>query len=130
MLMPPVSRFMTPNPRAVAPCDRVSFARALMKEQNIHHLPVLDNHKLVGIVTDGDLQAAHQPDDAVSDAMNSHVAAVPDDMPIDEVITLMETDRLGSVVVIGKVGVEGIFTVTDAIRAFRDVLHRTAEGER
>jgi acetoin utilization protein AcuB len=130
MLMPPVSRYMTSNPHAVAPCDRLSSARDLMSACEIRHLPVLDNHELVGIVTDRDLIAVRRPEDNVADAMSRHVATVSHEAPIDEVIAMMEAERLGSVVIVGKAGVEGIFTLTDVMRAFCDVLRRTEDGER
>ena len=128
--MPPVSRYMTSQPHAVAPRDRLWVARDLMSEHAIRHVPVVENHELVGILSDRDLLAIHPPEDNVSDAMSRHVAAVSAETPMDEVIALMVSKRIGSVVIVGRTGVEGIFTLTDAMRAFCDVLHRNEEGER
>ena len=50
MLIPSISRYMTRAPYVLAPKDKVSTARAVMREHGVHHLPVLDrNAKLVGI---------------------------------------------------------------------------------
>src|SRR5690349_4415202 len=129
MLMPPVSRYMTPNPSVVAPRDSISTARTRMNDGNVHHLPVLDGDKLVGLVSDHDLLAIHISEDRVADAMTCHVAEVPEATPLDEVIALMDDKQLGSVVITGKAGVQGIFTLTDAMRAFCDVLRREEEGQ-
>ena len=69
MLMPSASRYMTRNPYSVTRRDLLSSARDLMSEQKIRHLPVLDGHELVGLVTDRDLLAIHTPGDRVADAM-------------------------------------------------------------
>jgi len=119
---------MTPNPHAVTMIDSVGRARELMRDRKIHHLPVIDDHSLVGIVSEHDL--AWRYDDRVGDAMTREVAAVDDETPIDEVIELMDAKHLSSVVVVGKAGVEGIFTLTDAMRAFTNVVQRTEEGDR
>ena len=86
MLMTPVSRYMTRNPHSVARHDLLSSARDLMTENAIRHVPVLDGHELVGMVTDRDLLAIHTPEDRVADAMSSDVAAVSEATPLDEVI--------------------------------------------
>jgi acetoin utilization protein AcuB len=129
MLMPSISRYMTRAPYVLAPKDKVSTARSVMREHGVHHLPVLDrNAKLVGIVSDRDLFGVSE--DLVRDAMNVDVAAVDVNASLDEVIALMQTGRITSVVVTGAQGVEGIFTATDAVRALGDVLTRADQGER
>lgn len=127
--MPPVSRYMTSNPHRIAPHDRLDDARSLMHRHDIHHLPVVDADRLVGIVSDRDL-AAMAGDDRVRDAMTGDVATVASGAGLDEVLHLMEAGKFGSVVVTGHAGIEGIFTVTDAVRAFGDLLRRLDEQER
>jgi CBS domain-containing protein len=118
MLIPSISRYMTRAPYVLAPKDKVSTARAVMREHGVHHLPVLDrNAKLVGIVSDRDL--FRMSEDLVRDAMTVDVAAVDVTASLDEVVALT-----------GSHGVEGIFTATDAVRALGDVLTRADQGER
>jgi acetoin utilization protein AcuB len=129
MLMPPVSRYMTPNPYAIGSRDTLAEARSMMQEHRIRHLPVVDEDRLVGIVSDRDL-ASCVTDDRVADAMTSDVATVNENAPLDEVVNLMDAGKFGSVVVTGKHGIEGIFTVTDAMRAFGEFLRRADAAER
>ena len=42
----------------IAPDDNLATARQLMNENRIHHLPVMDNDELVGLVTLTDVLAA------------------------------------------------------------------------
>jgi acetoin utilization protein AcuB len=50
-----VRDLMTPAPLSVSPHTPVDEARALMQQQRIRHLPVLENGRLVGIVSDRDI---------------------------------------------------------------------------
>lgn len=121
--MPPVSRYMTANPHRIGSHERLDAARSLMLQHAIHHLPVVDDDRLVGIVSDRDL-ALMGHDDRVREAMTRDVATVASGAGLDEVVNLMEAGNCGSVVITGHGGVEGIFTVTDVVRAFGDLLRR------
>ena len=51
----PVSDIMTPAPTSVSPATTVDECMRLCTELRVRHLPVLENNKLVGIVSIGDL---------------------------------------------------------------------------
>ncbi|MBF0240431.1 MAG: CBS domain-containing protein [SAR324 cluster bacterium] len=53
-----VKDLMTPNPVGISPEAPLTDAAKLMLWHNIHSLPVVDNKKLVGIVTDRNLLSA------------------------------------------------------------------------
>ncbi len=129
MWMPPVSRYMTPLPYTIGPRDTLAAARALMLEHQIRHLPVVDEDRLVGIISDRDL-ASIASDGRVADAMTSDVASVRENSPLDEVVNLMDAAKFGSVLILGDHGVVGIFTLLDALRAFAELLRRVEAGER
>ena len=48
-----VKNKMTVNPIVVTSTDVISKASDLMTEKNLHRIPVVDNGKLVGLVTKG-----------------------------------------------------------------------------
>jgi acetoin utilization protein AcuB len=52
---------MTTNPLTVESETPVFEARKIMKKHNFRRLPVVDNGKLVGIVTQKDLEEAAPP---------------------------------------------------------------------
>ena len=121
MLVPTVSQYMTHNPYAIGSSERVADARALMRSHRIHHLPVVDDNVLVGIVSEDDFAGA-AADGRIGDAMTRDVATVTAGARLDEVVALMTAGRFGSVVITGEHGVEGIFTLCDALRAFGEFL--------
>ena len=51
----PVSSIMTKNVICVRPEQTVNKCMALMTEKHVRHLPVLDNGKLVGVISIGDV---------------------------------------------------------------------------
>jgi acetoin utilization protein AcuB len=130
MLMPTVSRYMTLAPVTIAPDQPMTSAHRLMRAGHLRHLPVIDGGRLVGIVSDRDLHLLETLKDvdpeevSVEEAMTRDVYVVPPATPLTEVIATMAERRLGSAVVMGSHGLEGLFTSTDALRALLDVLER------
>jgi CBS domain-containing protein len=51
-----VERIMTRNPITVAPQDSLRRAIVLMKDGGFRRLPVVEEHQLVGILTDRDIR--------------------------------------------------------------------------
>ena len=132
MLMPTVSRFMTANPRSVAPADLMSAAHDLMREYGFRHVPVVQEGKLVGMVSDRDLHTVeilrYEPVSqvTVARAMQRAVSTIAPDAPLDEAIERMSRERCDALAVVGKTGVVGIFTAADALWALTDLLRREA----
>lgn len=51
----PVGEIMTRNPKVSAPDDSIGDCMRLMTEERVRHLPVLEDGKLIGILSIGDL---------------------------------------------------------------------------
>lgn len=134
MRMPAVSRFMTCCPWTIERRATLADAHALMRDHEIRHLPVVDNGELCGILSERDLLlyetgTGERPETVtVERVMTEHPFIATSDMPLDDVAEIMGTRKYGSVVVMGRDGIEGIFTATDACQAFAQVL-RDAERE-
>lgn len=54
----PVRDLMTPDPITASPADDADAVLRTMLERHFRHVPVVDAHALVGIVTIGDLEEA------------------------------------------------------------------------
>ncbi len=54
-LQDPVHEYMTPDVTTCAPDDRIDDVMAIMSAHRIRHLPVMNNDRLVGLVSMGDL---------------------------------------------------------------------------
>lgn len=53
-LLNPVSTIMTPNPISLNPASSISEASEIFSKKRIHHIPVVDDGKLVGMVSKSD----------------------------------------------------------------------------
>ena len=53
-----VKDFMTKRVVFIDPDTSIAHAADLMREQNLHRLPVMDHGKLVGLVTEGTIAEA------------------------------------------------------------------------
>ncbi|MCW5878729.1 MAG: CBS domain-containing protein [Anaerolineales bacterium] len=108
-------------------------AHALMKEYNVRRLPVLEQGRLVGIVTLGDLREA-SPSDATSlsifelnyllarltmqDIMTRDPLTVAPNTRLAEAAKLMLHHKVGGLPVMEDGSLVGIITETDIFRAY------------
>jgi len=130
MSSPSICRYMTSSPVTVGPLETVAAARQLMRAHRIRHLPVVAGRHLIGIVSERDLQLLErfhpvEPNDddfTVEDAMTRDVFAVPDDMPLGDVVATMAAHKYSSAVVTSGDTVVGIFTTVDALRSIHTLL--------
>ncbi len=126
--VPPVQKYMTALPHTIGQDQPLGVAERKMREEKIRHLPVLDGGKLVGVLTERDVQLVRgirgfEPETAkVDDVMSEEPYAVTPEAPLDEVAEYMARKRLGSAVVMQNEKVVGIFTAVDALQAVSDLL--------
>jgi acetoin utilization protein AcuB len=132
-----VSEWMTPAPLTVAPSTPFSKVQELMLRRRIRHLPVVEEGRLVGIITDRDVRTV-QPSPATSLAtremhylfdrltvravMTRPVLTVTAHEPLAEAVRLMLENRIGGLPVIDGERLVGILTEVDLLRAFSTTL--------
>lgn len=117
---------MTPFPHCVDIGDSLRLARAMMVNHEVRHLPVKEDGKLVGVLTDRDLKRALDPELGLppEDELFVRDVFVPDpyvvdaNEPLDRVLEHMASHHIGSALVTSNGRLAGIFTTTDACRAF------------
>ena len=72
----PISQFMTRNPRTATPHTTVAEAMEIMTEGRFRHLPILQDGKMIGIVSIGDVVKARIMQQAQEvDSLKAYVAA-------------------------------------------------------
>lgn len=126
--IPQISQYMTPTPQTARPSLTLAEAMSLMRRHQIRHLPILEEGKLVGILTERGIHliASFQHVDParilVEEAMEQSVYVVPPCAGLDEVLAGMTSRKYGSAVVMKNLEVLGIFTVADAFVALADLL--------
>ena len=127
-----VELWMSKNVITVDVNDSMQGAARLIKEHNIRGLPVMENGKLVGVVTDRDLKRASASDATtlkihellyliseikVKEIMTKDPITIPLDYTIDEAAkVLLENKLSGAPVVDDKGQVVGVITQTDIFR--------------
>ena len=128
---------MTPNPVTVTPDVSISTAFGIMKEQSFRRLPVVQGGKLVGIVTEKELQQV-SPSKAttlsvfelnyllekttIKDAMSRDPITVQDDDLIEKAALLMRTNKVGALPVMHGDRLVGVITESDIFDAFIDTM--------
>lgn len=129
-----VRRHMSASPHSIASRCTLAEAHQLMRDRGIRHLPVIDDGRLVGVVSQRDLylletlKGVDAARELVEEAMTSDPFVVGPDTPIDEVAEQMILRRQGSALVVEQENVVGIFTSTDALKALVHVLRRGRHG--
>jgi acetoin utilization protein AcuB len=129
---------MTPNPTTIESTTTIADASELMRKRKFRRLPVVDNGRLVGIVTDRDLRTvAPSPATTLSifelnyllakmqvkDIMHKDVITIPVDATIEEAALIMSTRHIGGLVVVGENGsVVGVITETDIFNSFVEIM--------
>jgi CBS domain-containing protein len=117
-----VRQLMTSNPTVVKPDDMVSQAATLMKQEDCGSLPVVQNGRLVGIVTDRDIviRAVAAGKDAkstpVSAVMTADPATLSPDASDDEAEKLMAERQVRRLPVVEDGRLVGIIVTAQLAR--------------
>lgn len=143
-MMASVSEAMTDNVVTVDVTATVRDAIAAMHDSDIRHLPIVDGRKIVGIVSDRDLQVftpgipIREPaggntvlEETAGDSMlevpitrvmNTTLQTVSSEDDLDDAVDLMVEHRIGAVPVVDPNTHElvGIVSTIDALRVMRD----------
>ncbi|MGE0447069.1 MAG: CBS domain-containing protein [Vicinamibacterales bacterium] len=134
-----IREVMTPNPRTVTPTDSIQNAARIMRDEDTGAIPVVDNGRPVGMVTDRDIVVRAVAEDGqlnrpVSDIVTTGIVAASPEMSTREAAELMsehqirrlpvvENDRLVGIVSLGDIAVKD---ARDRITG--DTLEKVSEG--
>ncbi|AGA70902.1 CBS domain-containing protein [Desulfitobacterium dichloroeliminans LMG P-21439] len=140
-----VKQFMTSRVFTVSPEDNIADTMALMREQKINRLPVVEKGRLVGIVTDGDLrEVSPSPATTLSIfelnylvgktpirevAVKKVITCTPD-TKIEDAALLMRENGIGALPVIENGKLVGIVTESDIFDTFLDIMGFRSPGHR
>lgn len=128
-----VNDLMTIIPNTVTPETTLRQVIEVMKTQNCRQLPVLDQGRLVGIITDRDIRLVmNSPlvlhgrwqDEEILDKMTAETCMTPDpmtvspDTPAYQAATMLSVYKFGALPVVDEGSLVGIITVTDFLNYF------------
>jgi CBS domain-containing protein len=117
-----ISDVMTPNPKTVSMGDDLQKAAAIMRDEDAGSVPVVEEGRIVGIVTDRDIVVRAVADGdfdcAIEDVCSDDVVCARPDMSTSEAAELMgehqirrlpvvdDDDRLVGIVSLGDIAVK------------------------
>lgn len=136
--MPTVGSVMTPSPHSVRPSDAIREVERLMKEHQIRHIPVQEDGRVVGIISERDLHRLTNPSLPKIDKRRIRASAISTrdpyavdaNTPLAEVVSEMARRQIGSAIVLEDEKLAGILSVTDVCRLLAEVIETFFAGRR
>jgi CBS domain-containing protein len=124
-----IKDIMTTDVKSVSPNDSISQAALLMEQLNVGSVPVVDNNKVVGIVTDRDIALRNvargqNPNQKVSDVMTTNVTSAPPDMDVHSAADIMASNQIRRLPVVDNGNLVGIVAIGDL--AVEDIFENEA----
>jgi acetoin utilization protein AcuB len=114
-----VQDLMTSRVLTVSAGESAEQALALMREKGIHHLVVLQNQEVAGIVSSRDLEAigSFRQVQIVEDVMTSPAVTATPGMTLRQAANLLRGRSIGCLPVMDEGDLLGILTTTDLLEA-------------
>ena len=128
-----VRDWMTCDPATVAPNDSLQRVVELLRRRDIRSVPVLEDGRLIGIVTDRDVRQVapayplfreeveirrYTENLTVTAAMTADPMTIAPDAPLIDAAKVLETYRISALPVVDGTELVGMLTVTDLLRVF------------
>lgn len=140
-----VKQRMTANPFTVDQSGSIPDAQAIMAKHKVRHLPVLDGDRLVGVISENDIDAA-LPSKAttlstseatyliskltVERVMSSPPITIAPEALLEEAAVLMRNHKIEILPVVQDRKLIGVITESDILDSFIDLLGFREHGSR
>ena len=126
-----VKEIMMGSPVTLKPEDTLDLANDVISLGRIRHIPVVDDGRVVGLLSERDLMGAAATgifglkqkrksallkSIPIKDVMKKKVVTVAPDTPIKHAAHLMRKKKIGCVPVVSAGVLEGLVTTTDILR--------------
>ena len=136
-----IEAIMSTNLITVSPSATLAEARSLMHEHRIHHIPVVDDEQIVGLITLTNVLAAtdsflrddgtriHADEIGIKDAMVTDIATVDINASLRHAALFLEKHKIGCLPVLDDDKLVGIITDTDFVAVAINLLEQIEETE-
>ncbi|MEO5906878.1 MAG: CBS domain-containing protein [Saprospiraceae bacterium] len=123
MMNEPLSSIMTRDVITAAQDDSLAVARNIFLRNKVHHLPIVNGSRLVGILTTYDLfkinganKDRNYDDIAIRDVMTTHIATLEPEDKIGTAAELFLENLFHAVPIVKNGDLQGIVTSFDVIK--------------
>jgi CBS domain-containing protein len=126
-----VREIMMGSPVTLKPDDTLDLANDVISLGRIRHIPVVEDGRLIGLITERDLigaaashifglkqksKSALLKSVLIKEVMKKRIVTVEPDMPIKNAAQLMANKKVGCVPVVSDGALVGLVTTTDILR--------------
>ena len=118
-----VAHWMTQRVLTIAPQEKLTAACALMQQHRIRSIPVMDNGKVVGIISDRDISAHLSNLDSldVAQVITAKLITTTPQTSIRDAARLLCELKVGAMLVIEEERLAGIISTSDLLEALVDL---------
>lgn len=106
--------WLVKDPLTVSPSDTLEKVKRIRAIRGVASFPVIDNNKLVGILTRRDYRFVENNNEKVKDLMSKNLVTVQENAPRKEAFQIMVKNKIEKLPVIDKYGnLKALITLTD-----------------
>lgn len=128
---------MSENPVTIGPNAKLRSVNMLMKINQIRHVPVVKNKKIIGIVTEKDVRYAMIPDKipgkkipkgwnldhlTVKDIMSKNAITISQNAHVEDAARIIYGNKIGALPVMDNGKLTGIISVMDLLGVFIEMM--------
>ena len=139
-----VRDYMTPDPQTLDVQNTLLDAVLLIRRAELRHIPILQDGRIVGILTDRDVgrvaPSVLSPvspqeynrffeETRVGKVMTRNPVSIAPEAPLAEAVNLVYKNKLGCLLVLDGDRLIGIITVSDMLRALYDLVSSSDSAE-
>ena len=118
----------------VRPAESVRHAYEIMRDRRIRHLPVIENDRLVGILSDRDLRpillSPGLTGASVAELMSEGPTTITPDTSVEDAASLLVVRKIGCLPVVEGERLVGIVTETDLLAVLVEMLGLLSQSTR
>jgi CBS domain-containing protein len=117
-----VARWMTQRVVTVTLHDKLTRASAVMQQNRVRSVPVVDDGKVAGIISDRDIRLCFNYLEAieVESAMTAKVITVTPETAVRDAAKLLSEHKIGALPVVEQEHLVGIISTSDLLEALAD----------
>jgi acetoin utilization protein AcuB len=125
-----VGKRMSKAPVTVTSQDSLATAQNKMRTGRFRRLPVVEDGKLLGIITDRDIREhkGFLEQTKINAVMTEKVVTVTPEITLEEAAKILLKHKIGGLPVLEQGKLAGIITTSDIVQAFLDVMGASEEG--